>query len=54
MRTLRQQLRQLDRSLYVTDRAVGDVRAALKGPEALARRLIRRSVTRELFRILGR
>lgn len=41
------------RALYKTQRAIGDVQAAKRGPQVLAKRLVRRSLTRSLFRALG-
>lgn len=43
------------RSLYRTQRAMGDVSAAGRGPGPLARRLVRRSAMRRVMRgIFGR
>ena len=39
------------RDLYFTQRAMGDVSAASRGPGPLAKRLVRRSLTRSLFRM---
>lgn len=37
--------------LYFTQRTMGDLSAAARGPYPLARRLVRRRVTRSLFRL---
>jgi hypothetical protein len=42
---------QIRRDLYLTQRAMGTVQAAGRGPRPLAKRLVRRSVTRSLFRL---
>lgn len=42
-------LRQFQRMAYLASRTTGDVRAAQRGPEVLAKRLIRRRATRSLF-----
>jgi hypothetical protein len=42
--------RKLQRTLYLTQRAMGDYQAAQRGK--LAKRLVRRSVVRSLFRLL--
>ena len=39
------------RDMYKTQRAMGDVSAAARGPVPLARRLARRRVTRSVFRL---
>jgi hypothetical protein len=44
-------LSQLRRALYKTQRGIGDVQAARRGPDALAKRVVRRQVTRTLFRL---
>lgn len=44
----------MERRAYLADRTALDIRAALRGPGPLARRLIRRSVTRDFFRTLRR
>ena len=41
----------IERDVYLTDRTALDVRAAARGPRPLAKRLVRRSVTRSLFRL---
>lgn len=41
---------QVRRDLYKTQRAMGDVEAAERGPVPLAKRLVRRSLTRAIFR----
>lgn len=41
------------RILYFTQRTMGDAQAAQRGPDVLAKRLVRRAVTRAFFRGLG-
>lgn len=48
----RSTLSQLRRVLYLTQRDIGDVQAAERGPGAYAKRVVRRKVTRSLFRLL--
>ena len=48
----RSTLSQLRRALYLAQRDIGDVQAAEKGPDVLAKRIVRRKVTRSLFRLL--
>jgi hypothetical protein len=43
---------QARRDLYLTQRTMGDVSAAQRGPGALGRRLARRDLTRAFFRVL--
>jgi hypothetical protein len=43
---------QTRRSAYLLSRDMGDVSAARRGPAPLAKRLVRRSITRSLFRML--
>jgi len=43
---------QVRRDLYLTQRTMGDLSAAQRGPAVLGKRLARRSLTRELFRVL--
>jgi hypothetical protein len=45
----RSMLSQYQRNLYLASRALGTVRAAGRGPGPLAKRLVRRRVTRVLF-----
>ena len=45
-------LEQVRRSLYLSQRGIGDFQAARRGARPLAKRLVRRSVTRSLFRML--
>jgi len=45
-------LEQVRRTLYKTQRLIGDGQAARRGAVPLARRLIRRRLTRDLFRLL--
>jgi len=42
------------RALYKTQRTMGDVEAAERGPDVLAKRLIRRHVTRHVGRYYNR
>lgn len=44
--------RKLERDLYLTQRTLGDVRAAERGPEPLARRVVKRQVHRTVLRAL--
>jgi hypothetical protein len=46
--------RRAERRLYLAGRTLLDLRAAMRGPGPLARRLIRRSLTRGFFRLLRR
>lgn len=48
----RSPLTQLQRDSYLMSRAAGDARAAERGPVPLAKRLVRRQVTRAIFRAL--
>jgi hypothetical protein len=43
---------QARRNLYLTQRTMGDLSAASRGPVPLAKRLARRDLTRMLFRVL--
>jgi hypothetical protein len=43
---------QVRRSLYKTQRLMGDAEAAQRGPAVLGRRLARRDLTRAFFRVL--
>lgn len=47
----RSQLEQIRRALYFTQRGIGTFQAAERGPGPLARRIVRRRVTRSLFRL---
>ena len=49
----RSDLEQVRRALYFGQRSIGDFQAAQRGPAVLGKRLARRSLTRELFRVLG-
>jgi len=46
----RSTFRRVERDVYLADRTALDVRAAMRGPVPLAKRLIRRRLTRALFR----
>ena len=46
--------RRIERDVYLADRTSLDVRAAMRGPGPLAKRLVRRAATREFFRLLRR
>lgn len=46
-------LEQIRRFLYFAQRGIGDVQAAQRGPDVLAKRLVRRAATRAFFRALG-
>ena len=48
----RSALRQIQRNAYLISRTAGDLSAAQRGPGVLARRLARRDLTREFFRLL--
>lgn len=52
MTTPRSLLARAQRDTHLTSRAIGDARAATRGPEALAARLARRHLTRALYRLL--
>ena len=43
--------RELQRALYKTQRAMGDVDAATRGPDKYVKRVVRRRVTRSIFRM---
>lgn len=47
----RSAFRRAERRVYLTDRTALDIKAALRGPGPLAKRLIRRKVTRSVFRL---
>ncbi len=47
----RSAFRRVERDVYLADRTSLDVRAAMRGPAPLARRLVRRKVTRAVFRM---
>jgi hypothetical protein len=42
------------RGLYLAQRGIGTAQAAQRGPKALSKRLVRRSVTRQLMRPYGK
>ena len=42
--------RRAQRELYLASRTAGDIAAAQSGPQALAKRVARRALTRALFR----
>lgn len=42
--------RKIERDLYLAQRALGDVRAAERGPEPLVRRVVKRRVHRTILR----
>ena len=42
---------QARRDMYLTQRTMGDISAAERGPGRLAKRLVRRRVTRSIFRL---
>jgi hypothetical protein len=48
----RSEFEQVRRTLYKTQRLMGDAEAAQRGPATLGKRLVRRDLTRTLFRIL--
>lgn len=43
---------QVQRDLYFTQRTMGDVSAARRGPSVLVKRVVRRDLTREFFKVL--
>lgn len=43
---------QARRGMYLTQRTMGDLSATGRGPSRLGKRLVRRSLTRSLFRLL--
>jgi hypothetical protein len=47
----RRGFRRAERAVYLADRTALDIGAATRGPVPLARRLIRRSIRRSLFRL---
>ena len=48
----RSELEQVRRAAYKLQRGIGDYQAAQRGPAVLGKRLVRRDLTRTLFRIL--
>ena len=48
----RSALRQIQRDAHLISRTAGDIDAARRGPDVLARRLVRRDLTRAFFRVL--
>ena len=44
--------KQIQRDAYLISRTAGDLSAAERGPGVLVKRLIRRDLTRTLFRVL--
>lgn len=48
----RSALEQVRRDMYLGQRSIGDVQAAMRGPVPLAKRLIRRDLTRTFFKVL--
>ena len=47
----RSTLSQIRRAMYFGQRDIGDFQAAERGPVPLAKRLVRRRVTRSIFRL---
>ena len=45
-------LEQVRRTMYLGQRGIGDYQAARRGPVVLGKRLARRDLTREIFRVL--
>ena len=45
-------LQQIQRDAYLVSRTAGDINAAERGPDVLAKRIIRRKATRGFFQIL--
>lgn len=52
MRRKRSAWNQTRRDAYLLSRSMGDLSAASRGPRPLAKRLVRRSLTRALFRAM--
>lgn len=50
----RSRTEQVRRDLYLAQRTIGDVQAAQRGPDVLAKRLVRRRVRRSLLGWLNR
>jgi len=48
----RSALEQVRRDSYLLSRSIGDFQAAQRGPGVLAKRLVRRDLTRTFFRLL--
>lgn len=48
----RDPLRRIQRDAYLVSRTAGDLSAAQRGPKVLAKRLVRRALTRAFFRAL--
>jgi hypothetical protein len=46
-------LETLRRTLYLTQRTIGDAQAASRGPDKLAKRLVRRSLVRAFWKGMG-
>jgi hypothetical protein len=42
------------RALYLSQRAIGSYQAAQRGPKPLCKRLVRRTVTRQLMKPYGK
>lgn len=47
----RSALSQLRRTLYLSQRGIGDAQAVVRGPGAYGRRRARRSIARSVFRL---
>ena len=47
-------MKRIQRESYLLSRTAGDIDAAQRGPKVLAKRLIRRKLTRTIFRSLFR
>ncbi|GAC1611991.1 MAG: hypothetical protein NVS3B26_30440 [Mycobacteriales bacterium] len=48
----RSTLSQLRRLMYLGQRDIGDYQALSRGPDVYVKRIVRRSLVRELFRLL--
>ena len=53
MASRRSDLEQIRRAAYFLQRDIGDYQAAERGPEVLAKRIVRRKAERGGFRLLG-
>ena len=52
MASSRSGLEQVRRAMYLGQREIGDYQAARRGPVVLGKRLARRDLTREFFRVV--
>jgi hypothetical protein len=47
-------LRSLEKGLYLASRTVGDINAAKRGPDVLAKRVVKRQIHRGILSFLSR